>query len=216
MAKAVKPNSSSSRIKTPFTFDDVNGELTDRQQLFCMEYIRCKFNATQAAIKAGYEQRSAAQQAERLLRNDDIQNYVSALKKDLAKVVGVSAYDIAQQYMRIGFSDIRNIFDKNGALIDIKKLPEEAAANISSIEVVENENIRGPKKVTGKVKKIKVYNKIDALQMLSKMLGFDGVQKVAVTDSEGNDLPQKIDYTAMSAEDLETMIRLHDKYAPKH
>lgn len=215
MAKVVKHRSKHDSTKTPFAFDDVNGELTERQQLFCMEYIRCKFNATQAALKAGYEQRSAPQQAIRLLNNDNIQKYITELKKDLAKVVGISAYDIAQQYASIGFSDIRNIFDTNGALIDIKKLPHEAAINIASIEVIESENSRGPKRVTGKVKRVKVYNKIDALEKLSKMLGFDGVQKVAVTDSDGNDIPKKIDYSSMSEEDLELMIRLHDKYA-KH
>jgi phage terminase small subunit len=30
--------------------------LNERQKLFCEQYIACRFNATQAAIKAGYSE----------------------------------------------------------------------------------------------------------------------------------------------------------------
>lgn len=45
---------------------------TDKRQAFVTEYL-IDFNATQAAIRAGYAPRSARQQAARLLTNDDIQ-----------------------------------------------------------------------------------------------------------------------------------------------
>lgn len=46
-----------------------------RQKKFCDEYlIDC--NATQAAIRAGYSERSAGQNAGRMLKNDEIKAYI--------------------------------------------------------------------------------------------------------------------------------------------
>ena len=44
------------------------GELTRKQELFCQEYI-VDYNGTKAAIRAGYEERSARQMARGSSRN---------------------------------------------------------------------------------------------------------------------------------------------------
>lgn len=50
-------------------------KLTDKQQRFCDEYL-IDLNATQAAIRAGYSKKTAAQTAARLLTNVKIQEYI--------------------------------------------------------------------------------------------------------------------------------------------
>lgn len=51
--------------------------LTPKQEAFVAEYPR-DFNATQAAIRAGYSAKTAAQQGERLLRNVEVQQAIAA------------------------------------------------------------------------------------------------------------------------------------------
>lgn len=55
--------------------------LTEKQKLFCNEYL-IDLNATQAAIRAGYSEKSARQIAQRMLTKDDIQEYLKKLMND--------------------------------------------------------------------------------------------------------------------------------------
>ena len=48
------------------------GELTNKQEFFCDEYL-VDFNATRAAKVAGYSEKTARSQGQRLLTNVDIQ-----------------------------------------------------------------------------------------------------------------------------------------------
>ena len=50
--------------------------LTAKQLLFCSEYIANKWNATQAAIKAGYSEDTAYSQGQRLLKKVEIADYL--------------------------------------------------------------------------------------------------------------------------------------------
>lgn len=50
-------------------------KLTPRQQRFCDEYL-IDLNATQAAIRAGYSEKTAKQIGQRLLTNVDLKNHI--------------------------------------------------------------------------------------------------------------------------------------------
>ena len=175
---------------TRFTFKGEEFELTHRQKLFAMEYIRHKFNGSAAAIASGYSDKNANVSAVQVLANINVQRYIEALKQDISTVIGISAFDIAKEYAKIGFSDIRNIFDENGALINVKDIPQDAAANISSIEVFEKIDGEG-NVVVGNTKKIRFYDKVSALDKLARMIGADGVTKVANTDTSGVTIVEK-------------------------
>ena len=49
--------------------------LTEKQQRFCDEYL-IDYNATQAAIRAGYNEKTAYSQGQRLLKNVEIKAYI--------------------------------------------------------------------------------------------------------------------------------------------
>lgn len=53
--------------------------LTDKQEMFCREYL-VDLNATQAAIRAGYSDKTARSQANRMLTNVDIEKRIQELK----------------------------------------------------------------------------------------------------------------------------------------
>jgi len=55
--------------------------LTAKQERFCMEWV-VDCNATQAAIRAGYSQKTACKQASRLLANAKIKEYIQNLMSE--------------------------------------------------------------------------------------------------------------------------------------
>ena len=69
----------------------MKGKLTNKQTLFCQEYIK-DFNATQAAIRAGYSKKTANEQAARLLANVSIQKNISELQNEVAKSIDPVVY----------------------------------------------------------------------------------------------------------------------------
>lgn len=65
--------------------------LNAKQEMFCKEYL-IDLNATQAAIRAGYSERSATVTASRLLTNANILARVKELKEKRADELELDAY----------------------------------------------------------------------------------------------------------------------------
>lgn len=83
-----------------------NPELTDKQRLFCVHYIR-SFNATKAYQKAyacSYE--TAMVEGSSHLRNPKIKSEILKLKQERLNREFLSEADIFQKYMDIAFADI--------------------------------------------------------------------------------------------------------------
>lgn len=86
-------------------------ELSDKEQLFCLYYIRC-FNATKAYMKAyGVKYESAAVSGCRLLKQEKIQNTIKELKQNRINREMLSEEDIFQKYMDIAFADMSDYFE---------------------------------------------------------------------------------------------------------
>lgn len=89
----------------------VNPELTDKQRLFCIYYIR-SFNATKAYQKAyecGYE--VAMKNGSRMLRNAEVKEEIIRLKQERLNREFLSEADIFQKYMDIAFADITDYLE---------------------------------------------------------------------------------------------------------
>ena len=88
-----------------------NAELTDKQRLFCVLYVKC-FNATKAYQKA-YEvdYNTAASIGYRLLENDGVKKEIQRLKKNRLNREMLDESDIFQKYMDIAFSDVTNFVE---------------------------------------------------------------------------------------------------------
>lgn len=82
-----------------------NPDLTDKQRLFCVLYVKC-FNATKAAIKAGYSKDSAMELGYQLLQKPSVRNEIARLKQNRLNREMLDESDIFQRYMDIAFGDI--------------------------------------------------------------------------------------------------------------
>ncbi len=66
-------------------------KLNNRQVIFCKEYL-IDLNATQAAIRSGYSERTAYSQGQRLLKHVEISSRIKELKENRADELELDAY----------------------------------------------------------------------------------------------------------------------------
>lgn len=147
--------------------------LTDKQKQFCHEYL-IDLNATQSCIRAGYSEDTASEMGYENLGKPQIQNYIAELKAIRAKRCEITQDNVLKEYAKIAFSDIRHFYDAEGNLRKPHQLDDNAAAGLSSVdvdEIKEYDREKGQNNVIGVTKKIKLYNKISALDSLGKHLG---------------------------------------------
>ena len=92
-------------------------ELKKRYELFCQEYV-VDYNGTQAAIRAGYKEKSARQQASRLLASEEVLTRISELQKDQLDRLALSQDYVVLQLLETGEMEETGTyqFDSKGAL----------------------------------------------------------------------------------------------------
>ena len=88
-----------------------NPDLTDKQRLFCLHYIK-SFNAVKAYQKAyGVGYNTAAVNGYRLLDNTRIKEEIQRLKQNRLNREMLDESDIFQKYMDIAFADITDFLE---------------------------------------------------------------------------------------------------------
>ena len=143
--------------------------LTNKQKAFVKEYL-VDLNATQAAIRAKYSKKTAGAIGEENLKKPDIAKAIQAEMDKRSKRTEITADKVLQELAKLGFADIRNVFNEHGQLLPIHMLPAEVAASISSIEVVTT-RIPGSDPVEVEhTSKIKFWDKRGSLELLGKHL----------------------------------------------
>ena len=105
--------------------------LNAKRRAFCEEYVIC-LNGTQAAIAAGYEEKSAAQEASRLLRDVKVRSYIGELQGAKRKIQEIRADDILEELHDIAFDTENPMKDRLRAL---EMLAKHKALLTEKIEV---------------------------------------------------------------------------------
>lgn len=142
-------------------------KLTDKQQRFVEEYM-IDLNAAQAAIRAGYSVNTAKEIGCENLTKPNIQEAIQKRKIELSEATDITAKRVLEEYAKIAFSDVRELFTPDNNLYDIRQLDDKTAGAISSIEV---DVMTMSGMAVGDTKKIKMYDKIRALDALGKHIG---------------------------------------------
>jgi phage terminase small subunit len=143
---------------------------------FCQEYV-VDLNATQAAIRSGYSERSAYSIASRMLRIVEVQKFIQSLQADLEKTAGITALRVLKEHEKIAFSSISHLHNTWVELKDFKALTAEQKACIKSISTkVLKRNIgtkEEPDIVDVEFVKIELYDKQKALDSIANLLGLN-------------------------------------------
>lgn len=145
--------------------------LNPKQQRFVAEYVK-DLNATAAYKRAGYAAKgnSAEVNAGRLLRNAQVAAAIAEKTAKHLDSTDLTAARVLEELRRLAFSDLRGLFDAVGNLRPIHELSSEQAASIASLEVIKK-NAEAGDGVVDTVHKLKVWDKVKALDILSKHFG---------------------------------------------
>ena len=79
--------------------------LTDKQKIFVYEYL-IDFNATQAAIRAGYSKDTAGAIGAENLKKPQIQQFLEKYQNDRSEKCGIKFDMIVEELRKIGFADV--------------------------------------------------------------------------------------------------------------
>lgn len=90
-------------------------ELNPRQISFCHEYLK-DFNATQAAIRSGYSEKSARAIASELLPKPNIKQEIDIISSSVFQAKGLSVERIVGEITMIAFSGESSNIEKLKAL----------------------------------------------------------------------------------------------------
>lgn len=154
--------------------DSAEINLTAKQEMFCREYIK-DYNATRAAKDAGYSEKTARSQGQRLLTKADVQKFLSTLQKPKLEQLDISAERILSEYAAMAFAnlaDYMRIGDDGMPYIDMSDMTRAQAAGLVMAEVVQlpptDKDDDGPLPLKAK---IRLADKKAALDVLAKRAG---------------------------------------------
>ncbi|KAB7788027.1 terminase small subunit [Methylorubrum populi] len=167
--------------------------LNSQQQRFVEEYL-VDLNATQAAIRAGYSEDTAKQQGSRLLTNVDVGKAVADAIAERSVRTRVTADRVLTELARIGFGDIRSVVAWRANTAETGKededgVPETRAFNeveLIGSDIIDHDAAAAIAEISqGKdgALKVKMHNKVAALQEMGRHLGI--AQKVEPVGPDG-------------------------------
>lgn len=113
------------------TVVDPSDPLPPRHRRFVEEYL-VDLNGTRAAIRAGFSERTVAQQATRLLRNVQVQQAIADAQLARSKRTQVTADAVVERLAVVGFADPRDVVRWGPWGVEVHEsddlTPEQAAA----------------------------------------------------------------------------------------
>ena len=146
--------------------DQIKRPLTAKQSRFVAEYL-IDLNGAQAAIRAGYSAKSAAEVAYENMMKPHIAGAIQAEMDKRAIATGITAERILKEIARLAFFDIRKLYDVEGRPLPVTALDDDTVAAISGIDIV---TIRNSESGFGEVMKIRLADKLKALEMAGRHL----------------------------------------------
>ena len=168
--------------------DDV--KLPPMQDRFVDEWL-IDFNGTQAAIRAGYSERSARSIAGRLLTKDNIQCEISRRQKDLQKRTGISQDRVVKELARIAFADMTDYAQVETRMIkkdDGTEVSYQAVALKETAELSAEQRaaLAGIKQGANGIE-VKLHDKIKALELLGRHIGMFN-DRLSLSSTDGGPL----------------------------
>lgn len=154
--------------------------LTDKQQRFCDKYLECG-NATEAALFAGYSEKTAYSIGNENLKKPEIDQYLSERRNATAEKLDISRERVLAEYAKIAFGDIENLFDSDGSLMPLHDIQPEHRAVIASVKSYEEKAAIGEETIVqGVIREVKQWDKLKALEGICKMQGYNAPEQIDV------------------------------------
>ena len=155
--------------------------LTPKQEKFCQEYLK-DLNATQASIRAGYSEKTAAKIGNENLRKPDIAKKLSELMSQRSERTKIDADWLLTRLADEAEADIADLYGVDGALKPVALWPK--IWRIGLVSGVETEQlyqwVDGKREPSGVVTKIKLSDRIKRLELIGKHVDVRAFQEAVV------------------------------------
>lgn len=161
--------------------DSPDGNLTDKEELFIHEYL-IDFNATQAATRAGYSEKSARTIGPRTLSKDVIRQRIEQVCAERKKQLALSQERVIRELEHVAYARMNNyVRVKNGRvfLMETEELDVGMDAAIQSYSETTTQH--------GGSTSIKLHDKLKAIEMLGAYL------KLFKEDDDSEDKSTELD-----------------------
>lgn len=153
--------------------------LNARQRRFVEEYV-IDLNATKAAVRAGYSERSAGKIGWELRQNPEIQAAIARAEEDHLEAIGVRARSVLEELVGTAYSDLGKVMRWSNAGVDFvpsEQLPDEVRRTVAGI-TVKRRRMTLPDPETGEFAEweleelgVKLWDKLRALELIGKRMG---------------------------------------------
>ncbi|HAI51401.1 MAG TPA: terminase small subunit [Enterobacteriaceae bacterium] len=158
--------------------------LTDKQEMFCHEYL-IDLNATQAAIRAGYSDGSARNQAYRLMTNDDILQRIAELNQDRLKRTNIDAEYVLRQAVKLHercMQEVEPLTDRRG-----EEITDEQGRTVYGFDA---------------------KGAVASLKLIGDHISVQAFKQQTTTEITGADgAPVKVDVTSMTQQEAEEIYK---------
>lgn len=142
--------------------------MTPKREQFVVEYLK-DLNASAAAERAGYSGRTAGKIGHELLKIPEISVEIQRAIDERAARERISADRVLRETAAVALFDPRKMFNPDGTIKPLNELDDATAAAIAGIDVVELADGNG--QPVGRVKKVRMADKLGALTLLARHLG---------------------------------------------
>jgi len=198
-----------------YTLDELKKKLTAKERIFCHQYI-IDWNGARSAREAGYSEETAKEIASQNLTKLHIQQYIAFIKNNIEEECGISKMKVIKELSKIAFSSIAHLHNTWIERTEFEQLTDDQKASIESIDTkIQKRNIgsrEDPDVVDVEYVKIKLYSKLQASDLINKMMGYNMPEKKEITGKDGEPLiQQNIDLTKYSDDELRTLADLQRK-----
>lgn len=167
-------------------------KLTPKQLRFVEEYL-IDLNATQAATRAGYSEKTAAEQGARLLINVKVAEAIAEAQSKRSERTEITQDMVLRELAKIGFSNMKNYIGitKDGdPFMNLSTLTDDKAAALSEVTVEDFMDGRGEDARDVRRIRFKLYDKRAALVDIGRHLGMFK-EKVELTGKDGGPIETK-------------------------
>ncbi|MGS6190928.1 terminase small subunit [Enterobacter asburiae] len=182
-------------------------KLTDKQELFAREYLK-DLNATQAAIRAGYSEKTAKEVGYENLTKPHVLELVAELKAQRVEQTGIDAAYVLRRLVEIDQMDAADILDDEGGLLPISAWPKVWRTSLSGLDLnrLRMAGKNDEEDIETTIQKIKWPDKVKNLELLGKHVNVQAFREQTATEITGaNGGPVR--YADMSEELLEEKLK---------
>lgn len=144
--------------------------LTGKQARFVSEYL-IDLNATQAAIRAGYSEKTAYSQGERLLKKVEVAAEIAAAKKARTERTEIDADWVLRRLAGDATADLADLYNEMGDLKPVHEWPMVWRTGlVAGVETVRERDGEGPDGSPAyvTVRKVKLLDRTRLIELIGK------------------------------------------------